>query len=341
MLRSLRFWIGAAVSLGFLGLFFARADLGELGSALATADYRYAVPALAIYFVGVWLRAMRWRYLLLPLRSLPSHRLFSIVVIGYMVNNILPLRAGELVRAYILGEKEGLSKAAVLATIAVERTFDGLTLLLFVALVALVLPLASWLSDAVRAVALLFIGALALLLAMALRESWAQRITAFAARFLPQGAAQRGVALLELFLSGLHSLRHPRLAALALAMSALSWLAEAGMYYLVGLSFGLGQSFVVLILVTSAANLAISLPSSQGGIGPFEYFAAATLTLFGVAAATASAYALALHALLLLPVIGLGLALLWMENLSLSEVARLRAAEVGPDMRPLPQGGEK
>lgn len=340
MLRSRRFWIGAAVSLVFLGLFFTQADLGELGSALAAADYRYAVPGLAIYFIGVWLRAVRWRYLLLPLRPLASHRLFSIVVIGYMVNNILPLRAGELVRAYILGEKEDLSKAAVLATIAVERTFDGLTLLLFVALVALVLPLPVWLRDGVRAVAVLFLGAFVLLLVMALRESWAQRLTALAMRFLPQTAAQRGAAITTLFLSGLRSLRHPLLAAMALATSALAWLAEAGMYYLVGLSFGLDQSFVVLILVTSAANLAISLPSSQGGIGPFEYFAAATLTLFGVAAPTASAYALALHALLLLPVIGLGLVLLWVENLSLSQVANLRAAEAGPGIQTLRQGGE-
>ena len=113
------------------------------------------------------------------------------------------------------------------------------------------------------------------------------------------------------FLLGIRSLRNPQTVTILLATSAAAWALEATAYFLVGIGFGIGEAFPIYLLVTAAANLAIALPSTSGGIGPFEFFAREALVFVGVSSALASDYAIALHGLLLVPVIIVGLFLLW------------------------------
>ena len=87
---------------------------------------------MGVYFIGVWVRAWRWHYLLQPIKEIPTKKMFPITTIGYMGNNIYPARAGEVLRAVILKRKEGVSVSASLATIIVERIFDGVVMLAFV-----------------------------------------------------------------------------------------------------------------------------------------------------------------------------------------------------------------
>jgi uncharacterized membrane protein YbhN (UPF0104 family) len=104
--------------------------------------------------------------------------------------------------------------------------------------------------------------------------------------------------------------------------STVAWALEATMYFMVGVSFSLGEAFPIYMMVAAAANLAITLPSTSGGIGPFEALAKETLVFVGVGTSAAAAYAVALHALLLLPVVAAGLVFLWLINLSLGEALR-------------------
>src|SRR5207249_8500195 len=136
---------------------------GSIATALKQANYWFLLPALVVYFLGVWLRAARWRYLLQPVQPIAVKRLFPVVVIGYMANDVLPARLGEVVRAYVLGEQEGVPKSTALATILVERMFDGISMLLFVASVGLFIPLNDRLSIVVRAATIIFIVALIVL----------------------------------------------------------------------------------------------------------------------------------------------------------------------------------
>ena len=119
MLKSYRFWLAIGVSLLFLGLFFSRIDLGDTWEKLGEANYLLLLPAILVYFVAVYFRALRWRYLLAPVKRMAVVRIYPVVVVGYMANNLLPLRIGEVVRAYYLGEREKVSKVSALATIAV------------------------------------------------------------------------------------------------------------------------------------------------------------------------------------------------------------------------------
>lgn len=327
MLRSRRFWLGLGVSLIFLALFFYNTDFAQVGRALARASYAYLVPALAVYMVGVVFRALRWHFLLQPLKVISWQRLFPIVIIGYMVNDLLPARVGELARCYLLGEKQGLSKMAILATVGLERLFDGLALLFLALLVAFLVPLPEWLLALVWMLALLFLGSLALLLLMAFFREGSLRVIDPLLRLLPYWLRVRARELIGLFLTGLTALQSLRRLALVFATSLLAWLAESLMAYILVFSFPFRVPFAAALLGTAAANLATILPSSQGGVGPFEYFFSRTLLLFQAEQAEAMAYVLLLHAALLIPVILLGFVFLWLENIPLSQLEEARLSK--------------
>ena len=275
------------------------------------------VPAVAIWFAAAILRSIRWHYLLRGLANLSSATLYPIVIIGYMANNLLPLRTGEFVRAYVLGERHKVSKMSTLGTIAVERVFDGVVLVGFLILAGAILGLSGELTALAIGMALAFAVLFAVFVYAASSPEragrWTERLVAILPRRLQEPI--RGFA--DSFLSGLQCLRSPYLVGLVLATSVGAWLLEATMYYMVGLSFNIGEGFAAYLMVAAAANLAITLPSTSGGIGPFELLTKETLIFLGVGSAAATAYAIALHALVLIPVIVVGLVFLWAINLSL------------------------
>lgn len=300
--------------------------------ALKEADYTWLVLGLPVYFLGIWLRAVRWQLLLSPIKSLRAGRLFPYVVLGFMANNVLPLRAGELVRAYLLGQKEGLSKTSILATILVERVLDALTLLIFALAVFLLAPPPAsppeWLNTSLVVAALVFVGALLVALAAAFLSGAALAVTGVLVRALPGVWRPRVQNLVRLFLEGLGSLRQGKALGKVFVLSVVTWIAETGLFFLVGYGFRLpALPFHAFLLTMSAANLGISIPSSQGGIGPFEFMASRTIALFQVDLNLATAYAFGVHAALLVPVTLLGLFYLWREHLSLKTLAEQPEAE--------------
>ena len=342
---SRRLWFGLAVSLVFLFLLFLRVDVGDTVRSLGEANYLFVVPAVGLYFVAVVFRTLRWRFLLSHLKPISTERLFPVVVVGYMANNLLPIRLGEVVRSYYLGQREGVSKSAGLATIAVERVFDGLTLLFFLAVASVVLPIGGLVKDlaedtGVPTVLLIvittvpFVFALGTLVAVAYRPAWPVRLAERATRRLPEKLGPSIVEVVGLFVSGVASLRDPRRLLALFLLSLPVWLMEAAMLYVIGFSFDLQDSFssqgmmIAAILATTAtANLATSLPSSQGGIGPFEFFSTATLVVLGVSGPVATAYTVTVHAALLAPVTLLGFVYLWGQDLSLAKLTRGRKEE--------------
>ena len=336
MLLTRRFWLGIVATLGFLFLFLWKVDFGEIGRELQNANYVYFVPAIACYFFSLSIRSLRWRFLLLHLKPVSIPRLYPVVAIGYMANNMLPLRLGELVRAHFLGEKEGISKASVLSTIGVERVLDGLTLLLFAGVVWPFLPWTdvlrnddgqlktAWLAGSIT-VAVVFVVAFAAVFLLAASPRLSNGLVRAVPALFPTGVRVKIEGLLHLLLSGLGALRSPRALLTICLLSGPVWLLESAAYYIVALSFDLDQPFQVILLVTATSNLATAIPSSIGGIGPFEVVAKSTLVAFGVGGEAAAAYAFSVHILALwLPVNILGLLFLWRENVSLAQVARTR-----------------
>ena len=124
-MRSWRVWLGFGISLVFLYFAVRGQDFERIGEALREASYIWLIPALVAYFLGVAVRSVRWHFLLKSVQDIPPRRLFPVVTIGFMANNVLPFRAGEVVRAYALSARYGVRKSAALATIAVAARLIG------------------------------------------------------------------------------------------------------------------------------------------------------------------------------------------------------------------------
>ena len=344
---SKRLWLGLAVTLVFLGLLLLRVDLGETVESLGDANFVYLVPGIALYFLAVVFRTIRWRFLLSHLKAIPTSRLLPVVVVGYMANNLLPFRLGEVVRSYYLGQREEVSKSATLATILLERVFDVLTLLFFLAIAALVLTAGGLIEDLADIPAyLLVLGPVALFavvlpltVSAAHWPGWPVRALAPLARRLPGRMGPSLVELTGLFITGLASLRDLRRVLMLLLLSLPVWLLEASMLYVIGFSFGLQDHFsnpvemaAVILAVTATSNLATSLPSLPGGIGPFEVLAIGTLEVLAVPTPVATAYTITMHAALLLPVVVAGLVILWWQNISFRDLRRM--GKGGQEVKP-------
>lgn len=326
MLRSRRFWIGLLGSATFLGLLFYKADPAKVIEALHGANYWWLAPAVGVYFASVWVRAIRYRYIVRSVRTLAPAALFPVLIIGYMANNLLPARAGELVRAYVLGEKHDVPKMAALGTVAVERLFDGLTLLGFLALTVLVLGGSGLLMDLMLISVPIFAVALAIFTAALAAPDGTERLVDRLSRLLPPRFHERAYDLACSFVEGLRSLRHPDSFAWVMVTSITAWLLEAVVYLLVGHAFGLGAGFGYYMMAVGAGNLAITAPSSQGGIGPFEFFVKAVFIGAGASEGVAAAYSFAVHAVIIIPATVLGLYYLWSMKLSLGGLRRAEPA---------------
>ena len=343
MISSAKFWIGIGLSIALIALFLLTVDVRHMLTALAQANYVYVIPAIALYLIAVVFRTMRWQTMLRHMKPVGVRRLFPVVVVGYMANNILPMRLGELVRSYYLGEREGISKTASLTTIFVERMLDALTLLFFIAAIALFVPLyglaeglGEWSGVAwpllAAAFSVPFVAAFGAMVAFAIFPDRARAIALTLIRPLPQRFEAVARHLIDYFLHGLTSLRSPKTLAVLFALSIPVWLFEAGLFYMIGLSFDLDsvygspmQMAIAMILVSAVANLGAAVPGSPGGIGLFELITRETLLLLPLAVvdrSTAAGFATVTHALLLLVMIIPGLAYLWTENVSLGRLIR-------------------
>lgn len=319
--------VGIAISLVFLFLALRGQDFEAVWSALKRAEYWYVIPALALYFSGVWVRSVRWSLLLQSIRRVHWSDLFPVVVIGYMANNVLPLRAGEFVRAYALSTRVGVRKTAALTTIAVERLFDGLTMLAFMLVASLSVALTSPLRHLAVVAGLLFVPLLVGLVIVSNRRVREPLL----ARTLPRLPAQireRAERVVHSVVLGLSVLQRRRELFVVAATSLAAWLFEALTYAVVAQAFDLQLGLLIILLTTAVANLATLIPSSPGYVGPFE--AGVLLVLFGVVGISrelALSYALVLHAVLYLPVTLWGLLFWWRESLSWRELRRTSVEE--------------
>lgn len=313
-MKRWQFWLGLVISLVFLFLALRGLHLQDLGAAVRGANYWWLLPGLGMYFLGVVARAWRWHYLLRPVKPISTWTMFPIVCIGYMGNNIYPARAGEVLRAFVLKRREGVPVSASLATIIVERIFDGVVMLAFVFLnlgelanltadsgfVGSIQSLALWGTLA-------FIGALVVFLLAAMFPFRTEKIVrAVIQRFLPARFQQRALDLAMRFLVGLESLRSPREALMVLLTSFVIWLFETGKYWFLMFAFDFQVSFFALMLMNGISNLVTTIPSAPGYVGTFDAAGIAVLAAYGVPHPVAAAYTLVLHVALWGPITALG-----------------------------------
>lgn len=304
--------LGLALTVVFLWLALRDVAWVEIADAFRHATYWPVIPAALLVAADYWFRAVRWHHILAPTREIPSPRLFPVLIIGFAANNIVPARVGELWRVWGLSRQEDVSKSVGLATLVVERIFDGLTLVFLLALYTLIAPLEGQARLMEYGFLALFGVALAGLLLLLFYERQTIRVATLLMWPVPEHLRDRLLDILKRFALGLHSLRSPRRLFGVIVFSLAAWLSEAVAYYFFMFAFDLTLSPVEMvggaILLLTLINLGILLPSAPGYVGTYEYFGRLALVgVFGVAQEQAVSVVILAHAVQYLLVTAIGL----------------------------------
>ena len=312
--RSLPALIGIAVSVGLLAWALRDVSLSDVLRHVRTARPAALAAAVVLATITFPLRLIRWRLLLRDEHGKPysAGPLWHAIAIGFTANNILPLRAGELIRAYTAARLTSARFTTVISSIAVERIFDGLTVvaLLTLALFSPELPAVvkvggTSVAQLARAAGVISLLGLLAAVTVVAAPVMAERVIR---RVLPQARfADRIVDLIEGVRQGLVVLRSPlRLAGVVLWSLAL-WLVNALAFYVGFGAFGIPVSYEGALLLQGLLVLGISIPSTPGFFGPFEAVIVAVLALYGVPGSLAFSYAISYHITSFVPITLLGL----------------------------------
>lgn len=288
--------LGSAVSIVALVLVLRSVDVARTADVLRTAAPTWIALVAAFIVADVLVRAVRWRRLLAPIRSVAYRPMLGYLLVGYLANNVLPARLGELVRSHYLGDREGMSRTTTLGTVVVERVVDTAVVVAIAAVAILVLNVRGVVTDAVTvgvAIAALLVVGLAVGVA-AHRLPGSDTIAHRAARWPRVGE------LAAKLRDGLAVAGRPRTLVEALALSVVAWgatlLAFAAAGQAVGLELRLGEA----ALLSSGVALASAIPAGPGYLGTYELAAVKIAEALGIPVDPAFAMALVVHASILI-----------------------------------------
>jgi uncharacterized protein (TIRG00374 family) len=321
-MKSWKTILGVAFSAIFLFLAFRAVRLGELIEAFKSTDYLYALPAMLLMIVSLWIRAFRWRFLLSPVKVIGVRSLFYAVGVGSMVNITFPARLGEVVRAHAIGTKEQISRSASFATIVVERVFDGFALLFFLMIPVLFGSLYSpgWLRDAELLAIVGYLVALAVLVFLKSKPDLTMRAAAFVFKPLPAGARTKLLTIAGSFVEGLRIFRRSRSMVISILLSPLVWLPVVALIHCLLIGTGIHLPVQVSFLLLVALCVGVIVPSAPGYVGNTQFVCVGVLKLFGVPAGKALTFSIIYGGCVFVPVLVTGLACLFAEGLSFREI---------------------
>jgi glycosyltransferase 2 family protein len=318
--------LGCAVSVLAIYFLLQQVSIEQLKQALGAAQPLGIVLVVMTVMGSLVTRAARWQVFFLPDRRLPFDRLFGTLAISYMASTFLPLRAGELVRAVFLGNREGVGVPRVVGTILLEKLFDFLAIGVLLALLLAMPDPAHPLPDLARAagvtIASVILVGFGFVVALAVLRAPTLRLVGLLEARLPLGLGKR-LRLEQTarqFAEGTDSLREPRLWALLLMWTAVTWVFSLGSSWAGALALGVAPTLQMLLLLTVLTSTGQAVPSSPGYVGVYHAAATVALTTFGVDTTTALAIAVVTHAFSYGSLVVVGLIALWMGGYTFGDV---------------------
>jgi len=327
----LRYVISGLLTLVFLYIAFKGIDLDKFLSSLARAQYVWLLSMIPILLLSNVFRAWRWKYMMEHLKSnLSMRNLFSAVMIGYMVNGLIP-RAGELVRPYAIGQLEKISASSALATIVIERVVDILTLLVVFAISLLwfrgaLMSNFPWLANTAMLAAVMIFVTFVFFVLLAFKTEPMFNLLKWFTKFLPGKFSVKVGNLLRSFLDGFLVIKNPGRYLAILLLSGAIWLCYIAMLYVAFYSFDLVKQYSLNFMSATVLNVVSTIGfilPTPGGTGTYHTFCRETLTrLFSVDYETALAYATVTHAVNYIFAFIVGLSFFLSDNVKLSEAIK-------------------
>jgi uncharacterized protein (TIRG00374 family) len=267
--------------------------------------------------------------MLLPVKSIPTWSLFSATAIGFMANNLLPARLGEIVRAYVLGRHEKISISAAFATIVYERIVDVFSLIVCLWVTLSKVPGPDWLRTSALWLMILNVVLFIVMFAMERYQPLVKRVAAWVARPLPEHWRVKLLRWTDAFLEGLAVMSKTHtLVPIALASLPVWIFAMLGIYYsflALEMQVPLFASLTLVVLVAMGSMI----PSAPAYLGTTQYACIVGLSFYGVAKSEALAFSLLYHATQFFPITLVGFYFLWKSEVKFGEISRGKRPPVG------------
>lgn len=275
----------------------------EVSGNISNMDGALTVLVLILTTLNLVIRAMVWKFIVNPIKTVPFGNALSSYVLGVFSNLFLPFKLGDVAQGYSLGRKEDISKIAVVSTILLQRIFEFLSLLLILSIVALLFSFPLLFERRTLMFGLLIIASVSFLyLGFNKREKVVGEIEKFMSRFSP-GLARKIGKSLELFLSGTKAIHNPKDIVWILSFSLLSWFVQVTMVWLTTHALGISVSLVSSAVILLVINIGLAIPLAPGNIGTFQFFSIIALSIFSISKSKALTFAVIFQIIQGIPVI--------------------------------------
>nr|MBN1228182.1 flippase-like domain-containing protein [Anaerolineae bacterium] len=311
---------GLIISAVFLYLSLRRANLDAMLEAFRSARYQYILLSLLVVIFSVFIRAIRWSVLTQGRLSIGDA--FWLFNIGFLVNNLLPARIGEISRAMLAGQRPAMHFSSALSSIVVERLFDMVAVVVMLGIVLIVLPLPSWATGAGALMGAIAITGIIILAIAAQKPMIILNAGSWILAILPRVNREKAREFLTPFVEGLGGVADLKTFILGAFWTAVAWLLSGFGGWLMLLAFWEAVPLAIGNLAIAAAGLGIAVPAAPSGVGPFEAAVIGVLTAANYEADTSRSYAFTLHAANFLVTTVLGLIGLLREGVSFGQITR-------------------
>jgi glycosyltransferase 2 family protein len=296
------------ISVVALALALSRVEGDEVRVAFGDASYIWLVPATGFALSALAFRSVRWRALLHPL-ELRIRQLFGFMLVGYTVNTVFPLRAGDLARAHLIGQVHGESRLRTFATIVVEHLLDAVAVVVIILVLAPFLAFPEWAAAATWvAISVAIFSSAGIGWLWWRRERSLSAVEHLAARvplLNPEAVRERFGSVID----GFSALQSRRASGVVVLCSALTWLSGGLMMWMVLVAFGMPHSFQAAMFLVAMSAIALAIPSSPGFVGVYHVLLIeAAVLVLGVSSGAAASFAVVSHLLLFVPPVVLGIA---------------------------------
>lgn len=288
--------VGIAISAVALFLVVRSVDIGATWAAMRSAQPGWLLLLALFVVTDLLIRGLRWQLLLSPVGRVSYRASLGALLVGYLANNVLPARLGEIIRSHEMGERSGLSKSTILGTIVVERVIDTIVVVVIASAAIFVLSVRGIVASAVL-VGLAITAILVVLIALGLaahRLPGADRLSAFINRW------PRVHGLLVRLRTGLAITRNVRVMAISLVLTLASWSCSVLAFAAAAQSVGIEPTMGQAALLAAGVNLATAVPAAPGYVGTFELAAVTIAASVGIDREPALAFAVLVHAFSLL-----------------------------------------
>jgi len=321
-----RYIIGIVLSIVFTYLAFRNVDLVIFIRVFKSIKYGYAVPIVFCTMVGFVFRAIRWRYLIKPVKVINISKLFSSVMIGFMANNILPVRLGEIVRAYSIGKMENISKSSAFATVVIERVIDVFFMLFLFLLLLFLINFPEELVRGTYYILIFILFVLIFLLFIMRKRDFVLNLIEKILGSFPEKISKRIQRTVDSFIKGLDFFHNTHHFIPIIFLTVLMWFLYMGSYYFAFMAFdffnGSYHEFLLAgVVLLVLGSIGLMIPSAPGAIGTFHSFCILGLLVVGLKDNNQSAaYAVFIHGINYISITSVGFIFFLKENMRLSEL---------------------